>query len=266
VTVRIIGDAGQITDAINRFSSAYHADFSEVRAIGRQYLDEAVPTDSIVADLAQALRKVLSRWGAGERKAPQLQDEREFANVLRQSALHGLLAGLGGIALSNLTVEQSRRLINGRPATFKELMAFDLNLFGALRILGERLFHENTNATYPMKALLLITGLMPAFDSQVRRGLQRGGFLGMDKTQFLVPTDASCADGKKIARLPFLLAECRMACSDVLRKGIINSSFAELLTEPGRVFDVLFFVQGHHREPVLVICDPPGREWYFMTA
>jgi hypothetical protein len=178
VRVRVRPDARQITDAINSFSHTYHDEFSEVRAIGRKYLAEATPTDSVVADLARALRDVLGSWGAGKRKAPRLQSAGEFTNVLRQSETHASLAALGRIPLSSLTVVQRHRYLGRKPAAPEELAGFDSNLLSALRTLGERLFIGNTNATYPMKVMLLITGLMPAFDSQVRTGLQRGGFLG----------------------------------------------------------------------------------------
>jgi len=103
---------------------------------------------------------------------------------------------------------------------------------------------------------------MPAFLEH--SPIERGGFLGMDKTQFLLPTDAAGAGGKKIAGLPFLLGTCWMSCSSVLRNGINSSNHPELLDEPGRVFDILFFMQGNSTEPISVICDPPCREWYIF--
>jgi hypothetical protein len=260
--VQIRGDARQITGAINAFSHAYHADFSEVRAIGRQYLAEATPKDSIVVDLARTLRCVLACWGAGQREAPELRGAAEFVTVLRQPEIRASLAALALTPLPALTVVQQRRYLNGNPATPQELAVFESYLFGVLRALGKRLLIGNTNATYPMKAVLLITGLMPAFDSQVRCGLQRGGFVGMNQTQFLLPTNASRADGKKVARLPFLLGECWAACAVKLHKAIAKSDFPELISEPGRVFDVLLFVQGDENKPVLVTCDPPGLGWY----
>jgi len=120
----------------------------------------------------------------------------------------------------------------------------------------------NTNVTYPMKALLLITGFMPAFDGRVRTGLQRGWFLGMNRTQYLLPDNADHADAKRIARLAFLLGECWTTCAQQLQEGISKSSFPGLRQEPGRVFDVLLFMQADQENPVLVNCDPPGQRWY----
>jgi hypothetical protein len=181
---------------------------------------------------------------------------------LRLQMIHHSLAALGGSGLSTLTVAQRRRLLNGRPAAQAELDAFDANLFFALRSPGDHLFFGNTNVTYPMKSILLLTGFMPALDSQVRKGLQRGGFIGMDRTRYLLPYDGNHADGRKIASLPFLLGECWAACSQQLQEGIAESSFPTLGQEPGRIFDVLLFMQSNPRLPVLVTYDPPGLRWY----
>ena len=161
-----------------------------------------------------ALRCVLRCWGAGKRGAPNVQDLEEFRNVLDRPEMHFELAALGRASLSVLTVVQRHRYLDGKPAAPEELAAFDSNLLDVLRAVGERLFiaNKNLNATYPMKAVLLVTGFMPAFDSQVRIGLQNGGFRGMNKTQFELPTDADCADGKKVTRLPFLLGDCWATC------------------------------------------------------
>jgi hypothetical protein len=160
-----------------------------------------------------------------------------------------------------VSVSHNQRSFVGIPTTQAALDAFDANLFAALHALADGLFAGNTNATYPMKAALLITGLMPAFDSQVRCGLQRAGFIGMNKTQFVLPGNANCADGKKIARLPFLLGECWHAYSPQINAGIATSRYTGLLDEPGRFFDVLLFMQGDTRNPVLVSYHGP-RTWY----
>ena len=169
------------------------------------------------------------------------------------------------VPLPELTVVQQRRCLSGKPAADAALASFDSNLLSVLRDLGNRLFVGNTNVTFPMKALLLITGFMPALDSErVRTGLERGDFPGMNRTQYLLPADAAHADGKKITRLPFLLGECWTTCTQQLQEGLANSSFPGLREEPGRVFDILLFMQGdkHKRNPILVTCDPPDRDWY----
>jgi len=263
VPIRVTGETRQITEAINGFPANYQTDFSEVRAIARQYLAGAQPTDNVVSDLAMALRCVLRCWGAGNRGAPNVQNVQEFKDLLGRPEIHASLAVLARTPLSALNVVQQHRYLHGKPATLEELVTFDLNFFYALRAAGERLFIGNTNAAYPMKAVLLVTGFMPAFDGHVRTGLQRGGFRGMNKTQFFLPKDTNCTDGKKVARLPFLLGECWASCAPQLRQGIENSRFSTLFEEPGRVFDVLLFMQAGKEKPVLVTWDPPDdTNWY----
>ncbi|HEY2921406.1 MAG TPA: hypothetical protein VGK77_20665 [Candidatus Binatia bacterium] len=65
----------------------------------------------------------------------------------------------------------------------------------------------------------------------------------MNKTQFLLPGNAKMADGKKVARLGFLLAECWHSYSRQIAAGISMSYYPEFINEPGRFFDVLLFMQ-----------------------
>ena len=165
--------------------------------------------------------------------------------------------------LPELTVVRQRRCLSGKPAVDKALVSFDSNLLSVLWALGDRVLVGNTNVTFPMKAVLLITGFMPALDStRVRMGLKRGAFSGMNRTQYLLPADPGHADGKKITRLPFLLGQCWTTCAQQLQEGLANSSFPGLIEEPGRVFDILLFMQGDEDSPILVTCDPPDRDWY----
>ena len=259
--VRITGTVGQIAEAVKDFSAAYHADFAEVRELARGYLTASQPSEDNVMELARQLRCVLGSWGAGKREAPQLRGREDFANVLRQPELHATLRALGRTPLSTLGIVQGRRAFSGQAASPEELARFDSAVFFALRTLSERLFVDNTNVTYPMKAVLLLPGLMPAFDGQVRTGLQRGGFRGMKKTQYLLP-DSNDADGRKITRLPFLLGECWTAFTQSLQEGVANTPCRMLVDEPGRVFDVLLFMQASDKYPVLVTLDPPTVGWH----
>jgi hypothetical protein len=141
-------------------------------------------------------------------------------------------------------------LISGHgPAT---LAAFDANLFALLHQLANGLFVGNTNVTYPMKAVLLITGLMPAFDSQVKRGLRRGGFSGVSSAQYFLPGNANGAGWMKISRLPFLLGECWNAHAARIRAEVRRSRYRYLLVEPGRIFDVLLFMQANPANALVV--------------
>jgi hypothetical protein len=102
---------------------------------------------------------------------------------------------------------------------------------------------------------------MPAFDSQVRSGLHRGGFAGMKKTQFLLPGNTETSDWRKMVRLPFLLAECWHAHLRHISDGISQSNHISLIDEPGRFFDILLFMQSRPASPVLVRYQGPER-WY----
>jgi len=78
---------------------------------------------------------------------------------------------------------ECRRLANGShvPTALED---FDDALLSVLREISQRLFVDNSNVTYPTKALLLISGLMPALDNRVRAGLGRAGFSGVKKLSF----------------------------------------------------------------------------------
>lgn len=264
MSVKVVDNAQLITDAINKFPRDYQVGYFKCRAIGRRYLADATPADHLLTDLATSLRCTLKDWGAGKQKAPTLRSEGEVSSALREPGIRSSLAELAAAPLPELTVVQQRRYMIGKPAAGAALIRFDSNFLFVLRTLGERLFLGNTNVTFPMKAALLITGFMPALDSRVRRGLQRGNFSGMDKTQYLLRDDAAHADTKKISRLPFLLGQCWTTCEQQLQEGVAKSTFPELRQEPGRVFDVLLFMQGDKQKhnPILVTCDPPDRDWY----
>jgi hypothetical protein len=175
--------------------------------------------------------------------------------------LHNVLQQLAAAASPSLGTLGNSRCCGGIIAA-PTVANFDHNLFYALATLAKGLFVNNTNATYPMKALLLVTGLMPAFDNQVRNGLHLGGFSGTHKTQYLLPANGLRADGKKISRLPFLLGDCWNMFLRVLSPAIAASQFPQLLTHPGRVFDVLLFMQGNEREPLLIMFQKPPATWY----
>jgi hypothetical protein len=114
-----------------------------------------------------------------------------------------------------------------------------------------------------MKTLLLITGLMPAFDNQVRKGLENAGFKGVKKTQYLLPENGSSnADVKKITRLPFILGNCWREYRSVLSKGIQQSRHPNLDREPGRLFDILFFTQENPEKKNLLFDSSGNRLWY----
>jgi hypothetical protein len=247
----IAADAEAIAKAMDDFDAGYHQDFLRVKKVARSYL--ARPVTATAGPLAGELRAALKKWGAGGRKAPQLKTRDEMAAALSAAQLYQPLQRLASTPLSSLTTAGGRRAINGAPTLQQAVDDFDACLIGTLQDLGESLFADNTNVTYPMKAVLLITGLMPAFDSQVRAGLQRGGFTGLNRTQFLIPPDARSADARKITHLPFILGSCWRAHQDCIRTGLLKSRYGDqLVDEPGRVFDVLLFMQGEAERALII--------------
>lgn len=255
--------AAQIAGAIDAFPAVYHDDYFRVRALRRRHL-AAAAGNPLTPNLVTELRTVLTNWGAGKRDAPECLNFAQISSALRAPSLHGDLCTLHGTSLSSFTVLGTQRCFIGKPPMPAAVRAFDAGLFATLHTLSKELFRENTNATYPMKAALLLTGLMPAFDSQVKNGLHRGGFAGVKKTRYLLPERMAGADWKKISRLPFVLGECWNVYEKNIAAGIAQSTRPALINDPGRFFDVLLFVQGDRRQPVL-LRNAGTAKWYELS-
>jgi hypothetical protein len=158
-------------------------------------------------------------------------------------------------------VDGKRSLKDGGP--FVSVEDFDQCLIAALSILAEVIMIGSTNVTYPMKALLLTTGLTPAYDSQVKGGLRIAGVSGIDKTRYLLPR-ADCSDARKICALPFYIAHCVARSRHQLDAAIEDSRYPMLKGEYGRLFDVLLFLQ-RRRTPQTALVRffaTAGRRWY----
>jgi hypothetical protein len=105
-----------------------------------------------------------------------------------------------------------------------------------------------------MKALLLITGLMPALDSQVRKGLRLAGKVGFMGQQ-LLPQNTHQAGGRRICYLPFQLGQCWELNREILLEGVRKSRHPGLESAPGRVFDVLLFMQAQSKRKMILKAD-----------
>ncbi len=252
-----------IAGAIDAFPAESHEDYFRVRAVRRRHL-AAAAGGALATNLATLLRAVLTSWGAGHRDAPELLTFVHILSALREPSLHGDLCALQGASLSALTVAGTERCFVGKTSTPAALHAFDSGLFATLHVLGTALYRDNTSATYPMQAALLLTGFMPAFDAPVRNGLQRGGFAGMKKTRYLLPKRMEGADWKKISRLPFLLGECWDTHQSSIAAGIAQSTRPALINDPGRFFDVLLCMQGDRGQPIL-LRNSGSPKWYELT-
>ncbi len=239
--LQLIGNAEDITSAINDFRPSFHQDFTNVHMSARRYL-KTEPTSDYATLLAQTLSTALRNWGACKRRGPTLRPIPQIENTLRDRKLHASLSSLIQQNLSVFGLNPEGHRIFNPGASFSDTRNFDNELLSTLTTLANRLFINNTSVTYPMKALLLLTGLMPALDSQVRRGLKRAGKMGFAGQQ-LLPSKIYQAGGRRICDLPFYLGQCWEVSHQAFIEGIRGSCRPELEDAPGRVFDVLLFMQ-----------------------
>lgn len=256
-----------VTKAIDDFEESYHHQFFAVRALASPYLAAGQLDSGCVPPLAAELRRVLIEWGAGKRKAPHVKSLAAYTRALADRVTSAALRHLSTTPISSLDLIGNRRTLVGGDHSFATAAAFDEALFLVLDRFRVELFEGASNVTYPMKALLLLTGLMPAFDSQVRKGLSQGNFAGMNRTRYLIPQDPNGPHGKRISRLPFLLGSCWIKHINILSSAIAASRYPQLMTEPGRVFDVLFFMQAAST-PLVSYQASPGTTssgWYELV-
>lgn len=247
-----------IVDAINSFKATYHDDYYLVNGLARQYLVD--PIEEKAALLADALAGALVNWGAGSRRAPNVRPVSELKKALLALPFHKSLLEFSGGALATMTIIGGRtRMIGGAVGH----LVFDASLLAVLSHISTRLLIGNTNVTYPMKALLLLTGFMPALDSQVRRGLSSAGFPGTSATRFRMPEDNGSLEARKLTRLPFYLGECFATNKALLTSAAIESNYPWLADEPGRLLDVLMFMQGSMAAPLFAFT-PRVPRWHAL--
>jgi hypothetical protein len=98
--LNVVANHEQIVAAINGFNVGYHNDYLEVRGLSTIYLGD--PTKANVARLASALSQVLSRWGAGKRKAPAIQTLNAVQATLVDPAVHALLVRFSALSIASL--------------------------------------------------------------------------------------------------------------------------------------------------------------------
>jgi hypothetical protein len=246
MSLRLLAREGAITRCIDSFSPQYHRDYAEVRRLAKDYLSPACQRDQ-TKRLAVELHRVLLNWGAGRRRAPAPRSAVSIASRLQCQTLRSDLKALADSCSQGLSLSADGiRLINGKPF---DGTGFDESLFSVLQTSSQSMLEGNTSVTYPMKILLLLTGLMPAYDSQVRRGMHAAGLRGMTATQYLMPKTMTCSGWKRLAMLPFLVGHCWTSNAARFENEINNSKYPALSGDPGRVFDVIFFM--HTNDPVL---------------
>ena len=258
----VVAPRASIVTAINAFNAGYHHDYLLVKNLAAPYL--MAPTATNAGPLAAALSEVLYRWGAGKRKAPTVQPVSTLQAVLLDPSFHTLLAGFSAAPITTLSIFGGHSRAVGGVAAEATRLAFDTNLTSVLSQISEKILIGNTNVTYPMKVLLLLTGFMPALDSQVRQGLYSAGFAGTNATQFQMPAGLGSVEAQKLTRLPFFLGECFAANSALLTGAATASHYPWLATEPGRLFDILLFMQGSAAHTLLAFT-PRVHNWYGLA-
>lgn len=257
----ITGSTVALTTAINEFNTKYHDDYFLVHAEAAAYLSKP-PNGASAKQLASPLLDTLKRWGAEKRGAPARQSLDTARTALNNLTLHQQLKDLADSFNYLAITNGARSLQVGAP--FRSVADFDACLIKTLNDLATGLLVGNTNVTYPMKALLLIAGLMPALDSQVKGGAAVAGLTGM-KLQSYRLRSQPCTGTKKICALPFYIADCVSRSSVLLDDAIKNSRRPNLKGHHGRLFDILFFMQKELTPETALIryaSSQPSLRWY----
>ena len=254
----IVASHTELVAAINNFNAGYHRDYSCVRKLSASYLK--TPLSSTAAQLAQELSNVLYRWGAGKRKAPLVQPIKVIEKALLDPDFHKLLSWFASITPAMLSLTGTGHSLK-RTISTSTCAILDANLLSVLSQISAKFLIGNTNVTYPMKAMMLLTGFMPALDSQVRKGLGLASFKNTNVTQFLMPSLSKSSEALKLTRLPFYLADCYTRHTLLINTAIAASMYPLLVTEPSRVFDILLFMQGSTGAALLKLNTSASR-WY----
>lgn len=252
IILNIYNNRGSLVEAIDGFNEQYHGDYFVVSKASKEYLANLNETNAV--KLAKVLRRALLSWGAAKRKAPSVKDVTLIAKTLLSTDLHRLLLSFATNGITKLPSRTAMQFGKG-------LGTFEESLVDLLNVISEEIFCGNKNVTYPMKALLLLTAFMPALDSQVRRGLAIAGFRGMSATSYPLPGHATLTSAKKITRLPFYLDQCFKNHFETFKAITSETKYPELIDHPGRLFDILFFMQGSEGKCLLRL-EQANPKWY----
>ena len=240
MSLQIRASHDDLVKIINDFNPEYHKDYEDVRKLAKLYFGNKSCDDNTKV-LAVKLRNVLCSWGASKRKAPHLKETAIIVKFL---------------------VREDVRLILKRFGDRDEEVV--IHLISVLQMFSDEIFEKNTNVTYPMKALLLLTGFMPALDSQVREGLKKSNFSGFSSTQFLMPDSVKSVNAHKILSLYHHLMECQKKYNNLLSSVAEHSKYPHLTNETGRIFDILFFMNAKRVNSIFFFDDTEYVKWYCL--
>lgn len=254
----------QLVNIFNRFPKNYHVDYRVTRALARDFLYDEEPDYGKAKILASKLSEVLINWKAGSRKAPNLKNPECIQEVLMTKDVYKTCSVLNMLSIKDLLIKNGVRQISGKADLTPEQI--DRFLIATIKNIANHFFINCTNVTYPMKALLLITGFIPALDGNVRKGFKTAGIGGLNSTRFLLPKNVASLEGKKITRLPYILAECFNTYSCDIWAAVEKSEYSDCLSEVGRIFDVLLFMQGAQDNPIKSIYSVGSKKkWYTIS-
>ena len=259
------GSVPQITAAISSFDQTFHLGYFAVRqAAAAHLLGKNGRTRRSAENLAYLLRNALREWSMGQQKAPHFTagGVSAAAAFLTNGAVMLDLLSVADVSVADLGLDGRKRL--GPLGISPDQV--DLHYYDSLLSCAAKLFAGATNVTYPMKAMLLLTGFMPAFDSQVRGGLARAGFKGLAGTRHLLPRAFDNPIAKKTAALPYWLGQCWKNHMAAFHAAAKASGYPELANEPGRLFDVLLFTQCDAATPLLLEWGEDSQgNWYDLS-
>lgn len=255
MVLKLIANKSSLVSAINEFNQNYHIDYFTTNNLVKKFLRKT--SEACATALAENFGRTLCAWGAGKRKAPKIKSFSEITSALLDTRVIESIKFFSGSRMTDFKITGSTIEIADTASSIEN---FKKSLFDSLRLFSNEFFIGNTSITYPMKSLLLLTGFMPAWDSQVRKGLSLSGFCGTN-SHFLLPDQHDSTAFQKISSLPFYLGDCYTKNKDAFDTAIRESNYPELLCEPGRLFDILFFMQGSKQHRIFS-CSAISSRWY----
>jgi hypothetical protein len=150
------------------------------------------------------------------------------------------------LGLEAFSVAGCRARLDGKPHS-EAIRSVRDDLYFILDRCATGILGDATTILYPSKALLLLCGFPPALDWNVRCGLADAGMSGFQASSpqsLRMPKSADHASFRKYFALTFLLGQCWIDHREALNTAARGSAFPEIATWPGRIFDVMLFVDG----------------------
>ena len=222
-------------EAFAKGQRAYVATFSSVWIATKFLAESRAPSPAEAATAAQRIHYALGVWGAGRRRAPKVASVEELVRMLSDERVWRPAAKLWALV-----------------ATWDVADIEPVDLVEAIPLLGRLATagfdSSSVRLLYPLKLLLMLTGLGPVPDRWVRAGLKAAGCPGWTSSVEVVPEAA----GAPVAtRLMALWADAALRTREELPTREAGDPDIRWLVEQkafGRVADMAYFSAG--RQPV----------------